>query len=529
MAHEQLTQNANSIQNLLDDLRACTPAQLQAWIKSHRASIDLQFFQKLKDIYANPTHVFADSQEAERLTRYAIDIAKMLQDEPLALAMAYWARGVQDIYTDSQTAVEYFRLALPTYEHIGDALSVIRLAMNLMVALMECGRFSEAEVEYLRASQSAAKNAEIDSYYLLILEQNYGILLLEQGRYSEALRVYERALTIANEHNQSDIALELRINRALTLGQLGHWSEMEQELLRSRAVALEQQQILSAARIDMDLGHIYESKGEWDHAIGHYEQSLQVFRQSSDILGMAEIYSNLGNTHQSKKEWDRAISYYVQSLQIAEQVGNIPGIAQTCYNLGRIYQSKGERDKAETYYKYALDIRQAETETNQASSIGLTYGTDAAAREEPGMAVDTIDRFELDQSSDEISEVFAVARIKEHEPNQPFYIGNLYVLHAGVQTKKLEGFAEAAFSLPSTEPSIPLEIVVHAEDIEIQPNWIQSFVFSRYELSPLISFFLKPTTLGRKQIRVEFLYQRHWLTQIRFEIEVVEAQVPALP
>jgi hypothetical protein len=35
---------------------------------------------------------------------------------------------------------------------------------------------------------------------------------------------------------------------------------------------------------------------------------------------------------------------------------------------------------------------------------------------------------------------------------------------------------------------------------------------------------VKPTKPGHKQIRVEFLYQRHWLAEVEFEVKVKIAE-----
>jgi tetratricopeptide (TPR) repeat protein len=120
-------------------------------------------------------------------------------------------------------------------------------------------------------------------------------------------------------------------------------------------------------------------------------------------------------------------------------------------------------------------------------------------------------------------QAYAIARIKDHQLGQHFHLDKVYVLLAGVQSGIPEGFEGVIVSLPSQEETIKFEIVVHAEDISIEPSWRQSLVFHRGRNGRLLEFRLIPREIGTKEIRVEYYYQRHWLAQITFEVKVVEA------
>ncbi|MGK7877024.1 MAG: ATP-binding protein [Xenococcaceae cyanobacterium] len=122
------------------------------------------------------------------------------------------------------------------------------------------------------------------------------------------------------------------------------------------------------------------------------------------------------------------------------------------------------------------------------------------------------------------TKAYAIARIKDHQSGQPFYLGRIYELQAGIRSQIPSGFKGEPVQLPDQQEAIQLEIVVWAEDMEIEPAWMQPYFFSRTEETALAEFQLKPTQSGHKQVRVEFLYQRHWLAKIEFEVEVVEAQ-----
>jgi chaperonin GroEL len=118
------------------------------------------------------------------------------------------------------------------------------------------------------------------------------------------------------------------------------------------------------------------------------------------------------------------------------------------------------------------------------------------------------------------AEAYAIARIRDHEEGDPFYLDQSYVIEAGLQTEVPKGFKGAPIELPTDEEEIEFEILVHAEDMDIAPDWQQMFVFKRKGKSPLAEFRVTPKVPGPKNILVEFLYQQHWLATIRFEVNV---------
>jgi hypothetical protein len=121
------------------------------------------------------------------------------------------------------------------------------------------------------------------------------------------------------------------------------------------------------------------------------------------------------------------------------------------------------------------------------------------------------------------AEAYAVARIRGHEGGEVFYMGVVYVVEAGLLSHLPEGFEGAPVHLPAGGGDIDFDIVVHAEDMEIEPGWEQVFTFKREREAPLLEFRLKPVAKGPKIIRVEFLYHGHWLATIRFEVVVIAA------
>jgi tetratricopeptide (TPR) repeat protein len=346
--------NEISLQPLLEDLLACTPGQLKTWIDIHSSRLDLQFIQQLKDTYADLAYIIAHPQEADRITSYAMMIAQALPEEPMALPLAYWARGLWELLHDPQVAIEHFRLALSAYEQIGDSLSVARLAGNLVGALVECGHFAAAEVEYHRAYPVVAAYVHDEPRYLLRLQQNYGWLLHNQGKYIQALKVHEQALEIALRHHLDTIAAEIRVNRALTLGMLGRLSEVEAEFLHDHASALKHQQALTVARIDMNLGELYTILGRPAAALRHFHLAQTAFSSLGNVMEVGSVTFRIAMLLQRIGSLRAALPQYAQALALFTQHDMQPQVGEILVNFASAQRLAGE------YKRAALLLAQAE-------------------------------------------------------------------------------------------------------------------------------------------------------------------------
>lgn len=120
--------------------------------------------------------------------------------------------------------------------------------------------------------------------------------------------------------------------------------------------------------------------------------------------------------------------------------------------------------------------------------------------------------------------MIAIAEIKDYAPDQPLQMGQSYCLQAGIESKVPENSEEKASSSDGEKQGVQLQIVVWAEDMEIKPDWVQFYELYEDRETSFIEFELEPNQLGQKNIRVQFYYQRHWLGEVKFETQVIEAK-----
>ena len=265
----------------IEALLACSPERWPAWLAAQPAEHGMALLHVLKQY--SDARLISEPPVAELATRCAQMLAGLLPDDPLAAALACWARGNWAAYHDPQVATQLYRQAIGSYAAAGDALSAARLHGNLVFAYADCGQFGEAERSYHAALAVFGTLGEPGAFFLLRLEQNYGWLLYNQGRPAEALAVYDRALALADRLAQPVVAAEVAVNRALAYVALGRLPEAEDALLVAHAAADEHGQALTGARIAMNLGELYAARGRPAEAL----RWLLRARAQFDTLGNA--------------------------------------------------------------------------------------------------------------------------------------------------------------------------------------------------------------------------------------------------
>ncbi len=346
------------VQQLLNTLLTCSPAELQPWIERHRPQLTLPFLQALKDTYAVTAYILAEPRQAERATRYGLLIAEQLTAEPFALPLAQWARGLWAMFHAPEEAVALFQQAQPAYRAVGDTLSVARLNANLVGVLAECGRFAEAEAAY-QAARPTFQACVIESpLYLVWLDQNYGWLLYSQGRYADALSVLESALELARNHQFITNIIGIQVNRHLALGMLGRLIEVEAGFLAERTSALAHEQMLTVARIDMNLADLYTWQGYVATALQRFQLAEQTFAAlenemeiASILFRQAALLSRIGARRAAIRHYAQALSHFTQR-QMLPQVGELlVGYAIAC-------RQEGEYRQAATLLKQAEEVWQ---------------------------------------------------------------------------------------------------------------------------------------------------------------------------
>ena len=121
---------------------------------------------------------------------------------------------------------------------------------------------------------------------------------------------------------------------------------------------------------------------------------------------------------------------------------------------------------------------------------------------------------------DEDIEAYVTARIKGLMEGQPLMVDTTYHVQVGIQ-KQMNYPALGTNSVTSSlEEPIPFDVVLYAQDMEIEHEWQQRCLFNPNNEPSSIEFKIVPQQPGTKQIRIEIFYRNHWLTRIKYDAVV---------
>ncbi len=331
---------------LLRSLLDCTPDAVLPWIHTYRPQLSLQFLQTLKETYALTSYILAEPVTADRATRYALIVAEQMIDEPLALSLARWARGLWAMFHAPEEAITLFQQAQSAYGEAGDTLSVARLNANLVGVLAECGRFAEAEVAYHAAYPEFLARVADEPIYLVRLNQNYGWLLYSQGRYAEALAILDEALLLARHHQLTTNITGIQVNRYLALGMVGRLAEVEAGFLQERAAAQAAQQLLTVARIEMNLGDLYSWQGQVAAALQHFQKAQQIFTTLGNEMEVASVLFRQAGLLNRIGARRAAIRCYTQALPRFRERHMLPQIGELLVPFAITHRHEGDYRQA---------------------------------------------------------------------------------------------------------------------------------------------------------------------------------------
>jgi tetratricopeptide (TPR) repeat protein len=355
----------------------------------------------------------------------------------------------------------------------------------------------------------------------------------------------------------SSVPLALLRDLQVTGGEIASISAELQQLIR-RFV----QQALARARECLAGGRPSEAQRLAERVLEldpQNDEAKSILQEGKRQERIAELYTK-GIAAFNEERWEAALEFFAEVVDTGPEYPAVSTkLAEArkqkklaeLYELGRVHSLNKDWDEAIATFRYIIeeergyrDVRARLAEAIEAKVEVLLSGAvfvlekgsidsaievlKEAAKLDPSM--ETSDLF-ANVTQDVISELrtYAIAQFQGHEDGQPFYVGHTYFLRTGVLREIPRGFKGEPISLPQSQSVIELDMVVWAQDMKVEPHWNQTLKFYRGRDSGLLEFRLTPEASGRKSVRVEFYYQRHWLQQLKFEVEVVETKelIPA--
>ncbi len=187
---------------------------------------------------------------------------------------------------------------------------------------------------------------------------NLGSLYLEQGHISKGLEFYRKSL---NQYelikNDRGIATSLN-NIAELYERQGDLATGLTFLHRSLNILEKLDDKQNMGTLFNNLAHIYESQGDSKTAFDYYQRSMKLYKETNNIKGKARVLNSLGSLYRSQGETIKGLEHYFLSLKLYKEIGYSKEIPSVLNNIGKVYEEDGQLDKALLNYKESIQIHE---------------------------------------------------------------------------------------------------------------------------------------------------------------------------
>lgn len=265
----------------------------------------------------------SDPTAAKRLGMEAKDLAEQT-GHVKGLAMAHKSIGMGYYYENNWIdALVHWRLALESYESVGDLNGVSNMLNNLGAVHFNGGDDEPALEYYLQSLRVAEKTG--DSLRIVTALVNIGsVYLNKEANHDLAFDYYERALPLS-----------------IKLGDL--------DAIGTCAV---------------NMGEIFlKDNHDLDSALYYFETALDAYKKSA-TGNVAYALKNIGRVYAARKDYEKAIEYQTDAYNLAKSLDARLEMAQSLLSLAVTYELKGDIPKAIAAFNQAKEI---------ASEIGASY------------------------------------------------------------------------------------------------------------------------------------------------------------
>lgn len=180
-----------------------------------------------------------------------------------------------------------------------------------------------------------------------------------QSDYEKALQLFNKAVSLADTVEHSDLMSAINANKAVVVHNMGDNSEaisLYQEGIEY-AEAAEDSAFLATAL--NNLGELYSEDSDYEKSVTFLEESISISEKKGYKGTLLMSYNNLGNTYRKRGNLRQAEEIYEKAISLHDEVRpNTPPI-QLLHNTGRLFLKMGEVDRAEKSFRESLEHSEA--------------------------------------------------------------------------------------------------------------------------------------------------------------------------
>lgn len=344
--------------------------------------------QQMIEGYNNLFVFYTNSENYERAIYFQnkyLELAKAY-DAREEIAGSYYNLGlVHERQGDFEKALDYFGLALGSFDQLGDSLNVaqcykdqgriylLRLdnyskaIENQQVALdiLQRQNIKEGTIEVLQnlgfsherlGNYKASLKFQQEGFELakelgnskwIALSQHYmSNIYWKMGNYQQALNFQKQAMEIFIELKEVKLQVASLSTKGLILMSLGNLDDAENAEQRALDMALSIDDKQDMATIHKNLGLIYRSREKWDLAKQEFERATKIDEAIGFKRGLSYDYRDLGTIFVQQNDFEAALTYFRKGLQISSEIGDAQNQSQCLYEIARTHFLNNNIDAA---------------------------------------------------------------------------------------------------------------------------------------------------------------------------------------
>lgn len=301
-----------------------------------------------------------------------------------------------DVYYRKQNfflALHYDSLALKTSNEVGIKDYRFNIYSTMARDLSALGRRNDALVAFEHAEENLDEKKQ-DPYDIANLYNRKGVLYRQILEYEQSLASFDKAIHLAEKHNEKVQLAVIFMNKANTLTSIGRLQEALEYHMKSLAInesignknailqsyqnigvlynkipdykksneyhqkalnmALSLNRQASIGLSYNSLGINYARQGKFDSAQVFLKKAIAPFRASAGENNLSLVYNNLGRIAIDQGQYSIAIPYLDSARAIREEIGDMEDLGNIYSNLGLSYLRMGDYKKSEFWLNKAL-------------------------------------------------------------------------------------------------------------------------------------------------------------------------------
>jgi DNA-binding SARP family transcriptional activator/tetratricopeptide (TPR) repeat protein len=186
--------------------------------------------------------------------------------------------------------------------------------------------------------------------------QAIGMSYAELGRHPEAIAALDRALALAEQHDELTNQADAHRQLAFAWGRQGNHRQGLHHATRALALYRTVKLPIWEAAALNNVGWFSALLGEYDAARTACQDALQIYQEHHEPEGKAETLDTLGHIEHHTGNHHQAIAHYQNALTLYRGIGHTVGIVNTLDHIGHPHLALGQHQQARDAWRQALDM-----------------------------------------------------------------------------------------------------------------------------------------------------------------------------